>query len=135
LETLKSIKRKEVSDRIEAARQQDDDEENSEYDAAIEEQSLIESKIVYLEEVLHNAKLITKDAANESVLVGSTVRVDMGGSIQEFTIVGKVEANPAKKKISNESPVGAALLGARIGEEIEISTPNLKYRCKVLSIA
>jgi len=135
LETLKSIKRKEVSDRIEAARQQDDDEENSEYDAAIEEQSLIESKIVYLEEVLHNAKLITKDAANESVLVGSTVRVDMDGRIQEFTIVGKVEANPAKKKISNESPVGAALLGARIGEEIEISTPNLKYRCKILSIA
>jgi transcription elongation factor GreA len=135
LELLKAVKRKEVSERIEAAREQDDDEENSEYDAAIEEQTLIETKIAYLEEVLHNAKLITNGEGDGSVIVGSTVKVDMGNGVQEFMIVGKVEANPSKKKISNESPVGSALLGARVGEEIEISTPNLKYRCKVLSIA
>lgn len=120
LELLRNIKRKEVADRIEAAREQDDDEENSEYDAAIEEQAFIENKIAYLEEILHNAKLITNDGTGDSVIVGSTVQVDMNGAVQEYTIVGKVEANPAKKKISNESPVGSALLGARVGEEIEM---------------
>lgn len=134
LQFLKNIKRKDIADRIESARQADDDEENSEYDAALEQQTIMESKIIQIEEAIGSAKLIDKQVDFESVEVGSTVRVNLGGKIDEFMIVGKLEANPTKKKISNESPVGSALLGGKVGQEIEITTPDLSYRCKILNI-
>lgn len=134
LEFLKKTKRQEVADRIQRARDFGDLSENSEYDAAMDEQALIENRIVYLEDVLKSAKIISKTPKSEFVVIGSTVKVEMEGEIDQFTIVGRVEANPAKKLISNESPVGSALLGAKAGEVIEVATPIVRYRCKVLEI-
>lgn len=135
LDYLRNLKRQEVAERIEAAREAADDEENSEYDAALEEQALLENRIAYLEGILHDAKVINHTSGAEFVIVGSTVRVELNGRVDEFMIVGKVEANPIKKRISNESPVGSALLGARTGDTLEIKTPASQLFCKVLSIS
>ncbi len=131
---LKNIRREEVSQRIEAARAAGDIEENSEYDAAVEEQALVEHRVAYLEEMVGHAKLITNTNLDGAVSIGSTVRLRMEGRLDEYMIVGKLEANPMKKKISNESPLGKALLGCRIGEEVEVTTPQFSYRCKVVQI-
>jgi transcription elongation factor GreA len=135
LDFLKKTKRAEVADRISRARDLGDLAENAEYEAALDEQALVENKIEELEGVLRNAKVISEpQGGSEIVMIGSTVKVEMGGEIDEFTIVGKVEANPIKKKISNESPVGSALLGAKVGEEVEVATPIVRYKAKVLEI-
>lgn len=134
LEFLKKSKRAEIADRIRQAREYGDLTENSEYDAAIEEQNLIESRISELEDILKDVKLISEKNYQDFVVIGSTVKVEMEGEVDEFTIVGRVEADPAKKKISNESPLGEALLGAKKGEEVEVATPIVKYKCKVLEI-
>ncbi len=132
---LKKTKRAEIADRIQRAREFGDVAENSEYDAALEEQSLVENRVFELEKVLRDAKVIKKDSkSNEIVTIGSTVLVEMDGQLDEFTIVGRVEANPAKKRISNESPVGSALLGAKKGEEVEVATPIVRYKCKIIEI-
>lgn len=134
LNYLKKIKRTQVTERIKNAREFGDLAENSEYDAAMDEQAMVENRIVELEEALRNAKVIVKETNNEFVVIGSTVKIEMEGEIDEFTIVGRVEANPAKKRISNESPVGSSLLGAKVGEEVDVTTPIVKYKCKVLEI-
>lgn len=131
---LQKEKRVEVADRIEKAREFGDTEENAEYDAALDEQTLVENRILYLEEVLRNAQVIAKEEKSDFVVIGSTVKIQMDGEIDEFTIVGKLEANPMKKKISNESPVGHALLGARLNEVVEVATPIVRYKVKVLAI-
>lgn len=131
---LQTVKRNEVADRIQKAREFGDVEENSEYDAALDEQVIVEQKITYLEEMLKNPELIKESFKSDIVVIGSTVVVDMDGSIDEFTIVGKMEANPAKKRISNESPVGHALLGAKEGEQVEVATPIVRYKAKILKI-
>src|SRR3989338_2713729 len=117
LENLKRVKRAEIADRIHQAREYGDLTENSEYDSAMEDQSLNENRIAELEEILKDAKVIAAEHDNEFVVIGSTVKIEMDEDIDEFTIVGRVEANPAKKKISNESPLGSSLLGAKKGEE------------------
>lgn len=134
LEFLVHTKRAEVSERIQRARDFGDVTENSEYDAALEEQTLIENRIGYLEDVLSNAQIIDEKQSSDFVVIGSTVKIEMGGEIDEFEIVGKVEANPLKKKISNESPLGSSILGLKVGEVIEVSTPIVKYKAKVLHI-
>jgi transcription elongation factor GreA len=134
LDHLTTIKRSEIAERIQAARDFGDIAENSEYDAALNEQALVENRIAYLEEVVSHAKLISENKSNDIVVIGSTVKVIMDGETDEFTIVGKVEANPAKKRISNESPVGQALLGAKVGEVVDVATPIVRYKCKVLEI-
>lgn len=134
LNYLKKIKRAQVIERIKNAREFGDLAENSEYDAAMDEQAMVENRIVELEEALRNAKVIVKETNNEFVVIGSTVKIEMEGEVDEFTIVGRVEANPAKKRISNESPVGSAILGAKVGEEVDVTTPIVKYKCKVLEI-
>lgn len=134
LNYLQKIKRAQVTERIKNAREFGDLAENSEYDAAMDEQSMVENRIVELEETLRNAKVIAKETNSEFVVIGSTVKIEMEGEIDEFTIVGRVEANPAKKRISNESPVGSSLLGAKVGEEVDVTTPIIKYKCKVLEI-
>lgn len=135
LNYLKKIKRAQVTERIKNAREFGDLAENSEYDAAMDEQAMVENRIVEFEEALRNAKVIVKETNNEFVVIGSTVKIEMEGEIDEFTIVGRVEANPAKKRISNESPVGSAILGAKVGEEVEVTTPIVRYKCKVLGIS
>lgn len=134
LNFLKTTKRAQVAERIQRAREFGDVVENAEYDAALDEQTLVENRIIYLEDVLKNAKVITSEPKSDFVVIGSTVKVEMDEEIDELTIVGKVEANPAKKKISNESPLGSALLGAKKGEVVEVATTIVRYKCKVLEI-
>ncbi|OGE71028.1 transcription elongation factor GreA [Candidatus Daviesbacteria bacterium RIFOXYD1_FULL_41_10] len=134
LEFLKNEKRAQVADRIQKARELGDVTENAEYDAALDEQTLIENRIIYLEDVLRSAKVISHPSGSDFVVIGSTVKVEMDGEVDEFTIVGKMEANPGKKRISNESPVGQALLGAKFGDVVEVSTPIVRYKVKVLQI-
>lgn len=132
---LKKTKRVEIAERIQRARDFGDLAENAEYEAALDEQALVENRVEELERVLRSAKVIkTPESESGIVVIGSTVRVEMDGQDDEFTIVGRVEANPAQKRISNESPVGSALLGAKIGEEVEVATPIVRYKCKVLEI-
>ncbi|MDD2822905.1 MAG: transcription elongation factor GreA [Candidatus Daviesbacteria bacterium] len=134
LDYLKNEKRAQVAERIQGARDFGDVSENSEYDSALEEQTLVENRIAYLEDAIGNAQLIEGALSCETVVIGSVVKVRMDDGVDEYTIVGKVEANPSKKKISNESPVGSALLGAKIGEEVVICTPDSSYKAKVLQI-
>lgn len=131
---LVRVKRTEVVERIQRAREFGDLAENSEYDAAKEEQSLLETRIAELEDVLHGSQLIARAQKSEFVEIGLTVVVEVEGIRDEFTIVGTMEANPAARLISNESPVGAALLGAKIGDVIEVKTPIISAKYKVLQV-
>src|SRR3989304_8435845 len=134
LEFLKKTKRVQIADRIHQAREFGDITENSEYDAALEEQGLLENRIAELEDVLKSARVIADKQTSDFVVIGSTVKIEMDDGIDEFTIVGRVEADPSKKRISNESPLGMALLGAKKGETVEVATPIVRYKCKVLEI-
>lgn len=134
LNFLKSIKRPEVAERITRAREFGDVDENAEYDAALDEQALIENRVASLEGVLRNARIISEGLESDVVVIGSTVKVKMNKKTDEFTIVGKVEANPIKKRISNESPLGSVLLGSKVGEIVEVTTPTAHYKCKILRI-
>lgn len=134
LEYLKTAKRAEIAERIHQAREYGDVAENSEYDTALEDQALVENRISELENILKGAKVIASERTQDFVVIGSTVKIEMDEGIDEFTIVGRVEADPAKKRISNESPVGSALIGAKKGEVVEVATPIVRYKCKVLEI-
>ncbi|OGD93110.1 transcription elongation factor GreA [Candidatus Curtissbacteria bacterium RIFCSPHIGHO2_01_FULL_41_44] len=131
---LIDIKRPAVTQRIQRAREFGDLSENSEYDAAKDEQTLLESRISQLEEVLRKAQIIEPAQKTDFVIIGSTVVVEVDGEVDEFTIVGTMEADPAKRKISNESPVGAALLGTKVGEVIEVATTIVRAKYKILEI-
>ena len=134
LEYLKKTKRVQIAEKIHQAREYGDLAENSEYDAAMEEQALAENRITELEAILKSAKVIAKATDSQFVVIGSTVRIEMDDGIDEFMIVGRVEADPSKKRISNESPLGQVLLGAQKGEVVEVTTPIVRYKCKILEI-
>lgn len=127
-------KRPLIAQRIQRAREFGDLSENSEYDAAKEEQSLLEARISQLEVVLPKAQIISQPQTSDFVVIGSTVVVEIDGQIDEFSIVGSMETNPAQNKISNESPVGAALLGAKMGEAVEVVTPIIRAKYIILEI-
>ncbi|HSX58204.1 MAG TPA: transcription elongation factor GreA [Candidatus Saccharimonadales bacterium] len=129
---LVKVKRHEVTEKIARAREFGDLSENSEYDSAREEQSFIEGRIMELEEILTHAKVIEKTSEN-SVSIGSKVKVKIDNDVDEYTIVSSVEANPMEGKISNESPVGKALLGSKVGDEVKISTA-VQATYKVLEV-
>lgn len=131
---LIKVQRPNITKRIQSAREFGDLAENSEYDAAKEEQSLLEARISQLEEVLPKAQLIHSPQNSDFVVIGSKVVVEMNDEIHEFSIVGSMEADPAEKKISNESPVGKALLGLKSGEHIEVAFGPVKSNIKVLEI-
>ena len=133
-ENLVKIERKHIINRIQRAREFGDLIENSEYDAAKEEQSLLEARIAQLEKVLPNAQIIKDELATDFVVIGSKILIEVDGQKEEFTIVGSMEADPAQKKISDESPVGSALLGARVGEIVEVVTPIVRANYKILEI-
>lgn len=134
LEFLKFTKRSQIAEIIHQAREYGDLAENSEYDAALEEQAMVENRIAELEDILKNAKVIAEPVSQDFVMIGSVVKVDMGDGVDEFTITGRIETDPAKKKISNESPLGSALVGAKKGDIVEVVTPSIKYKCKILDI-
>lgn len=132
LENLKTVKRKEVADRIKQAIEFGDISENSEYDDAKNEQAFIEGRILTLEKQLRNATIIDESQrSTDTVSLGSTVVLkDLElGDILEYEIVGSMEADPIEKKISNESPVGKAVLGKKIGSIVTVEVPagNLEY--------
>ncbi|MCL5004286.1 MAG: transcription elongation factor GreA [Patescibacteria group bacterium] len=138
LENLTTAKRKEVAERIQSARELGDITENSEYESALEEQAFIEGRITELEEVVKRAEVITKKDVREpresQVSVGSRVLVHLEGSEQEFEIVGELEADPNKNKISHESPLGQALLGKKTGDKAEVEAPVGKLIYTILKI-
>lgn len=135
-EDLTKNKRKEIAERIASARELEaSDDVSAEYEAAREEQSFIEGRIIELEEILKNATVIDHKNGAKIVEVGSTVTVSIDGEHETYTIVGSVEAEPGSGKISHESPVGQALLGLKVGDEVSVATPTttLKYKIKKIS--
>jgi transcription elongation factor GreA len=138
LEYLKSIRRKEVAERIKQAKEFGDLNENAEYDDAKNEQAFVEGRILQIEQMLRNARVIdSHETAPDAVTVGSTVRLReaAGGDEISYTIVGTAEADPLLDRISNESPVGQALLGRRIGETVTVRVPAGTIRYTILAIA
>jgi len=132
LDHLKSVRRREVAERIKQAIEVGDISENSEYEDAKNEQAFIEGEILTLEKMLRNAKLIDEDEISTDVVtIGSTVLLkDLEiGDMLEYTIVGSAEAAPTESRISNESPVGEAILGRKVGSIVEVNVPagTLKY--------
>lgn len=137
LENLKTVRRKEVAEKIKEARGQGDLSENAEYDAAKEEQGEIESRIVQLENLLRNAEVIDEDVLKMDVVnLGSKVTVlDVEFDEEmEYTIVGSTEADPMNGRISNESPLGMALLGQKVGATVMADTPDGEVAFKILNI-
>jgi len=137
LRYLKTVKRKEVAERIKQAIAFGDLSENSEYDEAKNEQAFVEGRIVTLENLLRNAKVIDdEDISTDVVSIGVTVKLlDVEtNDVVEYTIVGSTEANPTENKISNKSPVGKALLGKPVGATVDIHAPDGVIKFKILEI-
>lgn len=137
LEILKTVKRKEVAERIKQAIEFGDISENSEYDDAKNEQAFIEGRILTLEKQLRNAAIIkSSDRSTDMVSLGSTIVLkDLEyGDVLEYEIVGSMEADPTKKKISNESPVGMAVLGQKVGSVVTVAVPAGVVNYEILEI-
>lgn len=137
LQDLKVVKRKEVADKIREAREQGDLSENAEYDAAKDEQRDIEARIEEIEKILKNAEVVVEEDVNlDQINIGCSVRIyDMEFEEElEYKIVGSTEANSLKGKISNESPVGKALLGKKVGDTVIVETQAGEISYKVLEI-
>lgn len=137
LENLKTVKRKEISEKIKVALSFGDLSENSEYDEAKNEQAIAEARILEIENMLKHVKLINEhELSTEIVYVGSKIKVhDLEfDEIIDYKIVGPSEADPMAGKISDESPVGAALIGKAVGDLIEVETPNGISKYKLLEI-
>lgn len=137
LEYLKSVKRKEVVERIKIARSFGDLSENSEYDSAKEEQAFVEGRITTLENMVRNAKIIEDDELNsDTVTLGKTVTfVELpDGDEETYTIVGSAEADPFEGKISNDSPIAKSLLGHKVNQEVTVQTPGGEMRVRLISI-
>lgn len=137
LENLKSVKRREVAERIKVAIGYGDISENSEYEDAKNEQAFIEGRIITLEKMLRNARIINNDEIDtDTVSIGSTVIVeDMEfGDTMEYAIVGTAESDPLQNKISNESPLGKAILGKKQGTVVEVNVPAGIISYKIVDI-
>ena len=137
LENLKVVKRKEVAGKIKEAREQGDLSENAEYDAAKDEQRDIEARIDELEKILKNVEVVVEEEVDlEKINIGCTVLVhdDEFDEEIEFKIVGSTEANSLQGKISNESPVGQALMGKKVGDVVTVEAPAGEIKYKVLKI-
>jgi transcription elongation factor GreA len=137
IEELSTVRRREVAERIRVAREFGDIAENAEYDSAKNDQAHLEARIATLEERLKNARVVTKkEIRSGEVSVGTKVRLrDMGANkTVEYHIVGSAEANPAENKLSNESPVGKAIMGRKKGETVEVAAPRGKMKFKIMDI-
>ena len=137
LDRLKTEKRREIAERIAAAREFGEIAENAEYDDAKNEQAHLEARIALLEERLKNARVVTKkEIKSGEVSIGTKVRlrdVDAKETVEYF-IVGSAEANPVERKLSNESPVGRAIIGRKKGETVEVAAPRGKMKFKIMDI-
>ncbi len=138
LDTLQNVTRVEITARIAQAKEQGDLSENAEYHAARNEQSFVVGRIRELEHLLANVQLIPPTGTNASdiVRIGSTVTLrEEDDEEVTYTIVGSVEANPREGKISNESPIGSALLGKKVRDKVTVQTPSGSYTSKIVKIA
>jgi transcription elongation factor GreA len=135
LEYLRTTKRLEVANRLHEAMEGGELIENAEYEAAKNEQAFVEGRIQELEMILASARVIGKKEKGDLVQVGSTVTIKEGGSSSEkYTIVGVAEANPREGKISNESPIGKAILNHRAGEEVHVEAPGGTFKVKIIKV-
>ncbi len=137
IEHLSTQRRREVAERIRVAREFGDIAENAEYDDAKNEQMLLEHRIATLEERLRSARVIERrDVTSDVVSIGTTVRLrDVeANKTFEYQIVGSAEANPAENKLSNESPVGKAIIGRKKGETVDVAAPRGALKFKILDI-
>ena len=134
LEFLKTVKRKEVAERIKQSKEFGDLMENSEYEDAKNEQAFVEGRIQTLEALIKNATIIDENHSTDHVQIGSTVSVESGDGAETFTIVGSAEAAPREGRISNESPVGRALLGKKKGEKVLVRVPAGDFTYKIVNI-
>jgi len=137
LEYLKSVKRKEVVERIKIARSFGDLSENSEYDSAKEEQAFVEGRITTLENMIRNAKIIAEsEMAADAVSLGSSVTfIELpDGEEETYSIVGSAEADPFEGKISNDSPIAKSLLGKKVGDQVTVQTPGGEMSVRIVSI-
>lgn len=135
LKFLREVRRSEVAERIKAAKEFADGDDNADFEDAKNEQAFVEGRILTLEKMIGNAVIIENDHGHDVVRLGSHVTVvDQDGAKEEYLIVGSAEVNPRQGKISNESPVGRALLGRKIGDRVEILVPSGVIRLDVVAI-
>ena len=136
LDYLLSVRREEVAEKIKQAREMGNTENNAEYEDAKNDQAFVEGRILMLENIVRNATIIESPILADTVEIGNKVLIqNLDGKIDQFTIVGSTEANPMEGKISNESPVGQAILGKKIGDEVEVHTPAGVLKLSILDIS
>ena len=135
LEELRTVKRAEVAERIHNAMEFGDFSENSELEQAKNDQAFLEGRILSLEQTLKRAQVIDQSTHHESVEVGSTVIVESDGERTQYVIVGSAEAAPNEGRISNESPVGKALIGRKAGETVKFNVPAGAVQIKILGVS
>ena len=138
LEHLETVRRREVSEKIHAAKELSNTQNNAEYEDAKNEQAMVEGRIIALQSLLQHATIIDTDTAHKSknVMLGSNVKMKNGeGKSVEYTIVGPAEADPREGKISNESPVGRALMGKKLHDQVEVNAPRGITTYKITKIS
>jgi len=136
LEHLLSVRRQEIAGKIKRAREMGGTENNAEYEDAKNDQAFVEGRILMLENIVKNATVIESPAMPGTVEMGDKVLIqNQDGKIEQFTIVGSAEASPVEGKISNESPVGKALLGKKIGDEVEVTTPAGLLKLQIMDVS
>jgi transcription elongation factor GreA len=138
LRHLETVRRQEVADKIRQAKELASTQNNAEYEDAKNEQAMVEGRILQLHSLIQNAELIDEDGAHKSkqVMLGSHVKVKTDeGKAQEYVIVGPAEADPREGKISNESPVGRALIGKKLNDEVQVSVPKGIISMKITKIS
>ncbi len=133
-EDLLKNKKPKAIERLSKARSMGDLSENSEYTAAKEELAFVEGRVREIEEILDNANIVENNQAGDQVQVGSSVTVEVNGNTESFQIVGEFEADPMNKKLSQNSPIGQALISRKIGEIVEVNIPAGKIQYKIVEI-
>jgi len=134
LRELKTVKRLEVAENLKRAKEYGDLSENAEYSEAKEQQDALESRIEELEDAIYNASIIKKSTSQEIVGLGCEVQVEYKEKTKKFTIVGSNEAKPENGLISNDSPIGQAIIGKKIGDSVKVKTPAGEIAYKILKI-
>jgi transcription elongation factor GreA len=134
LEELKQ-RRGDVAERLKTAKEEGDLSENADYDAALEEQEYVEGRINEIEDIILNASIINAPQKKDVVELGNTVELKDDGETYTYTVVGSLESDPVAGKISEESPIGQALIGAKTGDTVTIQTPGGERECEVTNIS
>ncbi|OGL95165.1 hypothetical protein A2348_02475 [Candidatus Uhrbacteria bacterium RIFOXYB12_FULL_58_10] len=135
METRKSITRREIADKISAAMELGDLSENFEYQEAKEQQGSNEVRISELESMIKDASIVVQQSGGDTITLGTTFEAEVAGMTKTFQIVGSNEANPLEGKISNESPIGQAFIGRKLGEDVSVAVPSGTLVYKIIRIA